>query len=228
MTDAWCYRCGDDHPPPRGKNCKKEVKEGYKGMSTRRTKLIDAEKMTPDEAAAAAQEEVNSSMAEVHGEDKFLSRAEYLEYLQALDEEQEELDRVETLERKIRDRITARVKVRGKQGTPPETKTPPGSRGSSPARVPRTSTPLFHVPHEGRDSSADRLTKVRKKFDLKRYTRGKEPRSLSYSQLMYISLNWACVGMDEGTFNDLGDIRKFLRHLGFLSFKASSDFFEDW
>ena len=223
MADAWCYKCGGDHAPPRGRNCKKEPSPGYKPMSTRRTKQIDAAKMTVEEAEAARQEEINAGMAELQQEDKFGNRQEYLEYLEATSAAQEEQDRVEELEHQIRERISRRVKLRGKKET--KDATPPPSREVSPERDPHAIPPMFK-PTEGRDSSADRLTKLRKKFDLKRYTRGREPRSLLYPELMYVSINWACVGIDEGTFNSLEEMRKFLRHLAYLSFKASSDIYD--
>ena len=225
--DAWCWACGADHQPPRGKGCKKEALEGYSAMPTR-SKGLDTAKMTPSEAAAAVVEELSRSLAEVKSEDKFPSSQEYVEYLEALHEEEMKRDAVEELQAKIRARITARVQ-RGKPSTVVDDAPPPPSRDPSPERHPRTSTRLFDTPPgtEGRDTSADRLSKSRRRFDLKRFTRGREPRSLSYAELMYVSLNWAAVGIEEGTFASLGQIKKFLKHLGFLSFKASSELYKE-
>ena len=222
MADGWCYSCGGDHIAPRGKGCKKPPAAGHTPMVTRRKAIANLESLSSAEAAAAVEEEVNKSMAEVHPAEKFSSRHEYMEYLEALEAAQEEEDRVDLLEEKIRGRIKSRVE-RGKprKKTPP----PPPSRDPSPFRHPPSSTPLFD-PQEGRDPSADRLTRLRKKFDLKRFTRGREPRSLLYPELMYVSLQWGCVGMDEGTFNSLPELRKFLRHLAYISFKASSDLYD--
>ena len=227
MSSSWCYSCGKDHAVPRGRNCKEEPTAGHKALPARRSPRLKEDPKTPKEALEEAQEAANQSLAELHSEEKFGSRAEYLEYLEALDADQEEQARIEALEEKIRGRIVGHCsRAWEKTKDKDKDKTPPRSREATPD--PRTSTPrLFDVRSEGRDSSADRVTRRKKKFDLKRFTRGKEPRSLSYAQLMYVSLNWACVGIEDHTFTELGEIKKFLRHLGFISFKASSDIYDE-
>ena len=232
MVDGWCYSCGGDHPAPRGKKCKEAPVEGHSKMPTRRTPAVDP-KATPEEAAAAYKLDVETSLAEIRSADKFATHEEYQEYLEELDEEEKRHDDVEALEQRIRDRITARAELRAKKTKgierqpPPPPPPPPRSRDPSPDPRPRTSTRIFDPREfEGRDSSAERLSKSRRKFDLKRFTRGREPRSLSYAELMYISLQWAAVGIDEGTFRELGEIKKFLKHLGYVSFKASSELYD--
>ena len=224
MATAWCFSCGKDHIAPRGRNCKEQAEPGYRPLPVRRSSRLKDDR-TAEEVQKEDEEVANQSIAGLHGEEKFGSRAEYLEYLEALDADQEEQAKVEALEEKIKARFRGhRPRSREKKK---EDKTPPRSREATPD--PRTSTPrLFDIKHEGRDNSADRISKSKKRFDLKRFTRGKEPRSMSYAQLMYVSLNWACVGIEDHTFGDLQDMRKFLRHLGFISFKASSDLYEDW
>ena len=221
MASAWCFSCGKDHIAPRGRNCKEQPEAGYKPLPVRKSSRL--KQGAKEEAQEEAEEIANKSLADLHGEEKFNSRAEYLEYLEALDAHQEEEARIEALEDKIRGRITGR-RPRSREK---KVKTPPTSRDGTPD--PRTSTPrLFDIKQEGRDNSADRISKSKKRFDLKRFTRGREPRSLSYAELMYVSLNWACVGIEDHTFSDLHELKKFLNHLGFISFKASYDIYEDW
>ena len=230
MSTAWCYSCGKDHIAPRGRNCKEQPEPGYKPLPARRSSRLK-DTRTKEEVQQEAEEVADKSLADLHGEEKFGSRAEYLEYLEALDADQEEQARVEALEEKIRARITGHRPRSREKKKDKKDRTPPSSREGTPdpGQVPRTSTPrYFDYKHEGRDGSAERITKMKKRFDLKRFTRGREPRSLSYAELMYVSLQWACVGIEDQTFNDLQEIRKFLRHLGFVSFKASSDLYEDW
>ena len=99
MADAWCYACGREHtaPRPRGRNCKNEPQAGFKHMPTRRTSAAPDPKGYQEEVAAATQEEINQSLAEIHPRDKFATHQEYLDYLEELDAEQVRQDAEEEL-----------------------------------------------------------------------------------------------------------------------------------
>ena len=51
--------------------------------------------------------------------------------------------------------------------------------------------------------------------------------SLSYAEVMYFQLFWGADCVKKGTRVDFGDIKSFLDHLVYMSYKATTDLYVD-